>query len=382
MIANDQTITLWGRPRQSALLSILLVCLPLSFRTHATELPKGELSKASVTLEGKLKLKQALAEVQKQTGNTIVDLRERQGQEAPDPELSLAIAERPFWPALDEIAKRARVSVLPHIDPRSKRAVVGIGGPDLATGKAPELPIAYSGPFRAVVRRVSAIRDLELPARSKLTVTLDLMCEPRFEPLLLRMSRDSAKATGAGGQLTIVEQASAGTVKLLGESPVELTLNLPLPPRSATELPELQLSFLALVHPDRLTFDFARLATGEEQTQQGVALSLNRIEVDARQAHTRLLVKIDYPPNNLNLESHQTWAADGHEVILQHRTDPQQKHVAGGPQISVEDGGAIRIGYVFRAAPADLSQWTLHYRLPSTPLQTPVQLRFQKLPLP
>jgi hypothetical protein len=382
MIANDQPNTVRGRARQAALLSMLLACLPYSLRTRAAELPKRELPKVSVTLQGKFQLKQALAEVQKQTGNTVVDLRERQGQEAPDPELVLAIAERPFWPALDEIARHANVSILPHIDPQSNRPVAGIGGPDLATGKAPELPTAYSGPFRAVVRRVSAIRDLEMPARSKLTVTLDLACEPRFDPLLLRLARDSVKATDAGGQLTVVELASVGTVKLLGESSVELTLHLPLPPRSATELPELQLSFLALVHPDRLIFDFTRLASGEKQTQQGVALSLERIEVDARQSRSRLLVKIEYPPDSLNLESHQTWAADGHEVVLHHRADHRQKHLAGGPQISVEDGGAIRIGYVFRAAPANLSDWTLHYRLPSTPLPVPVQLRFEKLPLP
>jgi hypothetical protein len=348
----------------------------------ADDPPPRSLPSASITLQGKFTLKHALAAVQQQTGNAIVDLRERLGQEAPDPELSVNLTGVSFWPALDELSRQANVALQPHIDAQTKRAAAGIVGPDLVTGKSPALPVAYSGPFRAVVRRVAANRDLAMESRSKLVVALELACEPRFQPLLLRVARDSIKATDATGRSAVVEQGGAGTVKLLGECPVELTIQLPLPARTVAELPELACAFVALVHPQRLEFDFPRLATGEKRNEQGLAVALRRVDVDPRQNRTRLSLGVEYPRGSLDLESHQTWAAESHEALLQNKAVPGHELQAIAREISVEEGGPMRISYTFPEAPANLANWSLRYRLPAAPIRVPLEFRFTKLPLP
>ena len=67
--------------------------------------------RAKVTIKGKgIRLSEALQQLQKQTGNAITDLREQLGAEVTNPALDLEIADKPFFEALDEIARLAEVT--------------------------------------------------------------------------------------------------------------------------------------------------------------------------------------------------------------------------------------------------------------------------------
>ena len=95
-----------------------------------------------VTIKGKgIRLTEALRQLQKQTGNAITDLREQLGAEVTNPALDLEIRDKPFFEALDQIARQAEVTTeLLH------RRRLGRHHGRRASRR--RRPIQYSGPFR------------------------------------------------------------------------------------------------------------------------------------------------------------------------------------------------------------------------------------------
>src|SRR5439155_12723320 len=84
------------------------------------------------TMQGKdIELKTALAELIKQTGNTVMDGRSEKG----DTKIKLDLKKVTFWQALDAIAKEADARVTFE---RGGKVALG-DGPHLA------LPVSYSG---------------------------------------------------------------------------------------------------------------------------------------------------------------------------------------------------------------------------------------------
>ncbi len=68
---------------------------------------------SKVTIIGKgIRLSEALQQLQKQTGNAITDLREQLGADVTNPALDLDMRDKPFFEALDQIARLAEVSII------------------------------------------------------------------------------------------------------------------------------------------------------------------------------------------------------------------------------------------------------------------------------
>jgi hypothetical protein len=166
-------------------------------------------------------------------------------------------------------------------------------------------------------------------------------------------------------------------MKLLGESPVELTLQLPPSAVAGDKLTELTCEFLALVHPRRLNFALQQLAVGEKALVEQVKTTLTRIDVDPRAGRTRVNVALEYPKGSLDLESHQTWAAERHGIVLKSKSSKRELRPTGDPLISVEEGGPMRITYAFPEALKDRSDWTVTYVAPATPVRVPVRVSFK-----
>jgi hypothetical protein len=354
----------------------LALVLAAVLATQPPSLPPSHL-----TLKGNLPLSVALQEMQKQTGNALVDLRPRLGQDAPDPMLTLQIDRLPFWEALDRVAQQANLRVFPFVDARAKRISVGLRAPEPSAEKQMS-SVAYSGPFRIAVTRVAAVRDLEHPTLSKLAVTLQLACESRFEPLMLLANREAVHVRMGQADVQAVEQTGLDKLKLLGEPAVELTLRLPLPARTLEKLPELRGDFVALVHPGRITAEFEKLAAGERREQEGVVVTLQRLDVERRQQRSFVHMMVAYPAGQMDLESHQTWTAEGHELVLRSKSGSRELRPTGNPVISVEEGGRTRVTYTMNEPLIDPADWRLEYRVPKTPIRVPVRFSLIDLTLP
>ena len=121
-----------------------------------------------VTLHGELALSAALADLQQQTGNRIVDFRQRFGQQPGDPKLLLDFEKAPFWTAFDSLLDQAGLTVYNFSGEIGALAVVAR---DQNERKRAEGAV-YQGLFRFEVLRVQAIRELRNPASHSLRLAL------------------------------------------------------------------------------------------------------------------------------------------------------------------------------------------------------------------
>src|SRR5438094_576076 len=68
---------------------------------------EANLGASKITIQGQgIRLSEAIQKLQAQSGNAINDLREQSGAEATNPALDLEIVDRPFFEALDLIARK------------------------------------------------------------------------------------------------------------------------------------------------------------------------------------------------------------------------------------------------------------------------------------
>lgn len=358
------------------LCGLTAVLVSISLGSEARGAPSLEISR--VTLQGKLPLSAAIKRLEA-GGNRVVDLRARLGQEVVDPELTLDVVNMPFWEALDAVARQAQLRVAPHVDAKTGEPVVGVlaaGGPGV------QPPIRYAGPFRIVIRQMTGTRNLEDPNQGSLSCVVQVACEPRLQPLLLKMGRSSLKVRARSEEANLLELGSIGTIKMLGEAAIEIPLRLPLPPRELKTLAELRGEFTALTPPRNLTFELPRLTISEKATQEGVTVTLSSFQVDrtTRQWHCGLTLA--YPPGSLDLESHQTWALERNKVWLRHKQSRKLVETKLNPEIGIDEGRAIHINYTFADVPGTPEDWELVYAAPAPPVAFPVRFVFTDLPLP
>lgn len=342
----------------------LSVSLPAAEEAPATK----RVEPAVVTLNGAMPLDKALAALQEQSGNRIVDLRERLGQPMTNPTLQLQLSKRPFWEALDAVAQRADVNVTPH----TGEAAVGI-----VKGPHRKLPLSYSGPFWISVKELIARRHLEDESLSHLDLVLSLCWEPRVQPIMLRVEPNSVKATGRKGELEEAPQAGGGNIRLMGLPTKDLTLRLPLPARGVAALKKVEGQLTVLVPPEILEFRFDKAITGASQTRQGVAVKL--LNVEKTRGSWAVHVELKYPPKSFDLESHESWAVDNEIYLEKNGTRVRRKD----HRISVQEDGPIQVSYYFDPEKgAELRDYAVVYRAPAVPVRYPVTFRFTDVPLP
>lgn len=350
---------------------------------HGAE-PNGHeadrISESRVTLRGEIRLAEALSKLTA-TGNPVIDLRPRLGQEVSDPLLRLDLSDAPFWQAADAIAAQAQLRLTPHMDRGSGLPALGIQA--LSTEGIPSLiPTAYVGPFRIRLKRMTATRDLAEPLADKLVCVLELAAEPRLEPILLRHEKD---CIGYGfsnkrGQASL--SAGTGVISWLGQAALEIPVSLPLPPRADSVLTELKGSFKVLIPPGKVTFRLDGPKAGLEENRDGISLQILGVTFSPSGTQCRVQLRLRYPEGSLALESHQTWAFERNRLELRHRQTGTVLRPAG-TEIGIDEGREVRISYTFRDLPESrLVEYELLYQTFSPPTLYPLEFSLRDLPLP
>jgi hypothetical protein len=99
---------------------------------------------SKLTLEGEMPLADVWAEIEKQTGNKIVDYREQFGEQPSERTVSLKLNQVDFWPALDQVLDQAGLTHYGFVGQQRTLGVVG-----QANGQRPRAEEAsYQGLFR------------------------------------------------------------------------------------------------------------------------------------------------------------------------------------------------------------------------------------------
>jgi hypothetical protein len=329
-----------------------------------------ELVPRTCTLPNEISLQKALAELAKQTGNTVTD---RRRGEKTDPVLKLAVQKATFWQALEAIAQAAdlRVSLYQRD-----------GQIALVDGPYRVLPVSFSGLFRTTVKGLRAVEDLENDLHFTV-VQLEVTWEPRFQPFLIETRPEALVVEDDQGHPLKVSEGGKGQASVSNRAAMDIELRLPAVPRSVAKIGLLK-GNLGIIGPSKmLTFTFDKLAKGQKQKQEDVTVTLSEFTMD--QDRWTVGIVLDYPAGGPKFESFQSWLANNRIVLDKPGVQPFPAN-GGSDEVASPDGTHAVLHYHFVEAngrklgkPED---WKLIYRTPGKIVALPVAFEFKDVRLP
>lgn len=331
---------------------------------------------STVTLQGTMKLSEALAAVEQQTGNKIVDFRPRLGQQATDPQVTVNFQSTPFWSVIDQILDQAKLNVYHYSGQEGVLAIVA--APNNQTPRSNRA--AYSGLFRFEGYELIAKRDFRSGDSGTLHLNLEVAWEPRLKPIVLQLLLDEVHATASDGQAVGISNPQARP-----EIPVEstiaaadLTIPMELPDRSVRSIASLKGKMVALVPGETETFLFEDLENAKQVEKQkaGVRVELEEIRKNNALYEFRVRVKFDDPGDAL--DSHRNWVYTNEAYLL----DANGQRVENfGMQAFRQARDEVGVAYLFDGE-VGLAGCKFAYRTPVVIVNMPIEYELKGLELP
>jgi hypothetical protein len=331
---------------------------------------------SAVTLQGEMPVLEALAALEQQTGNKIMDFRAQFRQERTNPNVTADFDKTPFWIALDRLLDQADMTVYNFSGREGVVAVVGRSEKErdrAARG-------TYSGLFRFEGVAANARRDLRNSQNDSLRLEIEVAWEPRLTPIVLQLALPEQRAIADTGEVIAVDSRQS-RLEIPVESSIaaaELQVPLVLPNRSVKKLTSLKGMLLALV-PGRVeTFEFENLegAKAVEQQKAGVTVILDQVRKNVDLWEVRVRVRFEKAENAL--ESHRGWIYNNEAYMV----DPEgQKLDNDGLQAYRQDVNEIGVAYLFDREQG-LDGCKLVYKTPVVIMKMPVEYELKDIDLP
>lgn len=332
------------------------------------------LGATKITLKAKgMRLTEVMQKLQAQSGNILTDLREAEGAEATNPSLDLEIADKPFFEALDIVAKQAEVT--PNF-------YTGDGSLGIMAGKPPEKALVqYVGPFRVAFRQIATSRDLQAGSATS-NAQLEVAWEPRLRPMLLALKADELKIKDDQGKTIEAQVMDESTnVVLRPDNPAaEVNINLSAPERGAKTLASFKVKADVTVPAGLKTFRFPTLAVKEAVTEKVNDISVTLEETEIDEQVWKVNVTLSYPGEGEAFESYRQGLFNN-RLWLQKADGSRFEHNGGFSNTS-SDQGKLGFEYLFVDVPGKLSDYGLVYETPSKVLTIPLEFEFKDVPLP
>ena len=333
---------------------------------------------AFVTLSGEMSLSEAMAGIEKQTGNKVVDKRTEFMQETPDPKVKLALEKVPFWQALDAILDAASLQLYNYEVETGALAYVS-----RAEGALPRSTHgSYGGLFRLEPTMLEAKSDLRNPMGKVLKLTVDVAWEPRVRPVVLELAPGDLKGTDdAGSEITSDAGMETLEFPVRGTNAgVELELGFKLPPRSVKQIASLKGKMSALVLGRVEEFEFTDLdkAKGVEQERGGVTVVVR--EVRKNEEIFDVKVRVKFGEGGKALESHQGWIYDNVCYLL----DKSGNRIDNaGMEASATGQNEVGIVYRFDLGEATSAKgYKFIYKTPAAIVRIPIEFELKNIELP
>jgi hypothetical protein len=332
---------------------------------------------ALVTLSGEMPASEAIAAIAKQTGNKLVDYRERFNQEGTDPKIKVALEKVPFWQALDTILDAASLTIYNYDEEQGALAYTSRGAdaaPRLGRG-------SYSGLFRLEPTRIEATRDLRNPAMHALKLTVDAVWEPRVRPIVLEVPLGDAAATDENGSAIAIESGE-GTLEVPVETSntaVEIEFPLAAPTRNVKTLASLKGKLNAVLLGKVETFEFADIdkARAVEQERGGVTVIVESCRKNGDVYDVSMRVRFDRAANAL--ESHRGWIYDNESYLL----DAKGNRIdSAGLEATLLDVNAVGLSYKFDLDNASPAGCKFVYKTPAAIIRIPIDFELKGIDLP
>jgi hypothetical protein len=347
------------------------------------EQDKVNLGASKVTIKGEgIRLSEAIKQLQARTGNPISDLREQAGGEAANPALDLDIADKPFFEALDLLAKKAGVVPNYYTGDGTIGLMPGAGAdlPD-AIGVDPFKPlISYAGPFRVAFKQLVVARDFQA-GNGSANAQFEVAWEPRLRPLILALKASEIEIVDDKGNkvLPSVTEETSSVVLRQDNPAVEVNLNMDAPDRAAQKFASLKFKADVTVPAAIASFRFPSLAAKDAVQKSGpVSVVLEETEVD--EAVWKVRVRVEMPGEGTAFESYRAGMFNN-RLWLQKADGSRFEHNGGFNNTGV-DGGKIGFEYLFVDAPGKPADYGLVYEAPGKVITIPLEFEFKDVPLP
>lgn len=329
-----------------------------------------------ISLQGPMKLSQALAAIEQQSGNKIVDFRERFGQQQTDPTIETSFRDVPFWEVLDALLDQSETTVYNFSGQAGALAIVG-----RAQGELPRSQrAAYSGLFRFEGLSLLARRDLRNPENDSLRLTLEVAWEPRVAPIVLHLPLDQLEAVDENDR-SLDAQRGPGRLEIpvQGDVPAaEIQIPFGLPDRGSRNIARLEGRLDALVPGRTHEFVFEQLETAKsvEQRMAGVTVTLEQVRKNGELYEVRVGARFDQADRAL--ESHRNWVYNN-EAYLVDAEGQRVEHA--GMQATLQREDEVGVSYLFDHE-AGLQGCRFVYKTPVLIVAMPVKYELKDIPLP
>lgn len=323
-----------------------------------------------VTMKGKMSLAEAIAEITKQTGNTIVGAEDRGG------EVEVAFDKTPFFEALDNILDQAGLTTNPFGGRGD--AVVLSARPDEARDLSGSAD--YEGIFRLEPIRIEAVRDLRNPQIDGMRITLKIDWEPRTKPISISQPLDKVTAKDeSGGKIVVDAEYGELEATVQSEIPsVELSVPIGLPERGVKTIASLQGEMTAMIPGKIEKFEFAGVdkLKGVEKQRGGATVSFDQLRRNGEIYEVRMRLRFDKAANAL--ESHRQWVFNNKAYMVDAKGNKAEDIGYEGAALDVNEVGLV-YRFDLEGGPAG---YTFVYETPATILKQQVKYELKDIPLP
>jgi hypothetical protein len=343
----------------------------------AADLPPLPAGKKVTLPREKMSLSKALAEVERQSGIRVEDLRE-----TGDAEIQVDVEDCLFWQAVDRIARAAEASV--YVYPRSGRVV-------LVKAQGPHQPgrISYSGPFRIALKEVGTKLNLESGGRTTLA-TFEVAWEPSLQPFYLETRPQNLRIVDDRGQPVAAPDAGNSQAPIDGRTALVFDAPLPAVPRATQGLASVEGELTAIVPSKMLQLDFAAVdalhkAPADDPLRtiqrEGVTCSITRVTLTSDR--WTFQVSLNLPPGDAEFDSFQSWVVNN-EMTLRKKNDQVWKSSSYVLDANSARGAVVSYHFLHKDAPAppQAADWALTYTTPAALMQMPIRFAFKDISLP
>jgi hypothetical protein len=335
-----------------------------------------------VTIEREFRnFAELLAEIEKQTGNRVIDLR-RADQKSDDFPRRVSCEKAEFWKVIDLASGLLGLTTDPYAQlPDSPNADVSraIALIKVPSGQSrPSERAAYSGPFRLEVTDVYARRNVREPAASTLKLTVQLEWEPKNAPIAVSQSLEKIQTELDVGQLELINPKAQIDVTISrGGRAATIEVPFALPPRGAKTIKSLAGEMSVLMPGRAERFRFGNLTSKETVKQRRGNVTVYLFPATRAGVELQIRVEVLYDKTAGGVQSHYGWIYDDRGLLV----GPDEKPIRATRYDSDGIEGGIQAAYFFKA-PADLTGYAFVYQTPTALFHLPVKYEFKDLPLP
>ncbi len=257
---------------------------------------ESQLATSTVTIQGEKTLSEIFELIEQQTGNKL------QSQVEPSGPFLLDFAATPFWQAIDELTDSADMDIQPYGSSGSLTLV-----PTQEINSFRQRRGQYSGAFRIEPVSIVATRSFRNDAIDSLQIGLEIAWEPRLQPLLFDIDRDSLLGECDNGALIESARTYSQEVSPNQSSQVEFDLALQRPPRDATEISRLSGKITAKVPgmPVPVAFKDLDQQLPIERRIGDIIATVERLRQNGEITQIDLLLKLN--ASNMRLDSFRNW---------------------------------------------------------------------------